>query len=224
MTESRSHDEHSGSISSDIGSMDVRLAAKDGNLEGIRAAVAANEPIDEQDEHGWTPLCWAAGAGQLAAVEYLLAQGADPFVEGSDRRTPYLIAIAAGHAATAKLLAEAEMQAGGDKQERSSELHLTRPYSRAYRASQLRAFSGWKELELVRPDPLPAHIEEEDLGPIKDDDLLFVHRSLRVTRSLFEDELLVFEGNADGWREFCEDELEFKPMNDFDWIDIGKNA
>ena len=58
----------------------LRQAAKDGDVEGIRAALADGTDIDSRDEHGWTVLMWAAHHNQRNAVDALLESGADPCV------------------------------------------------------------------------------------------------------------------------------------------------
>lgn len=197
---------------------DLLAAAVVGDARGVATALAAGAEVDRSDEHGWTPLTWAAGAGADDAVAALLAAGANPFVVGDDGRTPYLVAVAAGRARVAERLAEAEARAGGDSERVSSRRHETRPYCRAYEAGSLRAFPGWCEAPLAWPEPRPAHIDEALLAPITDHDVLFLHRSLRVTRSLFEDELVVFEGDVPGWADYCTHTLGFRPMDDRDWI------
>src|SRR5262245_60091673 len=79
-------------------------AVKAGDLELVRTLVATGECLDEQDEHGWTPLCWAAGSGSQSIAIMLIDGGADATKSGPDRRTPYLIALAAGHAELARYL------------------------------------------------------------------------------------------------------------------------
>ena len=71
--------------------------------ELIEGAADANMHGSEQE---WTPLNFAAGQGNLEMVKLLVDVGkADVFKVGRDSRTPYKIAIAAGHAEVAHYLA-----------------------------------------------------------------------------------------------------------------------
>src|SRR5262245_42264799 len=88
---------------------------KAGNLASVRRLIEAGADVNQQDEQGWTPLNWAAGKGKLEIVTLLVNRGADVFKVGRDQRTPYLIALAAGQAETARFLRQAEDQAAGEK-------------------------------------------------------------------------------------------------------------
>lgn len=199
-------------------------AILEGDADALATALAAGADPNRQDASGWSALTWAAGAGARDKVALLLRAGADPFVFGDDGRTPYLVAVAAGRAEVAQLLAEAEERAGGDEAQRSSRRHETRPYCRAYHAHEFRRFPGWREAPLTCPEPRPSHIDADLLGPITDEDILFLHRSLRVTRSVFEDELVVFDGSSPGWAAFCAETLGFRPMDDRDWMALEEGG
>lgn len=193
-------------------------AAVAGDIASVRQRLEAGADPDGADDRGWTALTWAAGKGAGAVVDCLLSAGAHPLVFTDDGRTPYLVAAAAGHAEVARGLAAAEESAGGDPERKSSRLHETQPYCRAYALGQLRAFAGWSESRPAPPEHLPSHMGEELFEPLSDDDIVYLHRSLCVTRSIFEDELVLFDGQAPGWEAFCRDVLSFRPMDDFDWI------
>ena len=199
-------------------------AAVSGDVAAAKARIDEGVDPNGADDRGWTPLTWSAGKGFDAMVELLLNSGAHPMAFTDDGRTPYLVAAAAGHKGVARRLAAAEEARGGDVERKSSRLHETQPYCRAYPIGQLRSFSGWSETELVPPSPLPSHMDEELFQPLTDEDLVYLHRSLCVTRSIFEDELIIFDGDVSGWADFCEDILAFQPMDDFDWIDAGSKA
>jgi len=167
--------------------------------------------VDQADDNGWTPLCWAAAQGDVAITQDLLSRRADPFQSGRDERTPYLIALAAGHVQAAKLLQNAEEQCGGDLQQRSSRQGELRPYCRAYLLQELRQFPGWQAG--VTNEPASAGRE-----PLTDNSMLFLHRDFTVTRSVWAGEQVVFSAATDGWQTFCENVLNFHPPSDFECL------
>lgn len=90
-------------------------ALHDAALAG-HAAVAAllldrGAPIDARDrETGSTPLMVAAGWGREAVVRLLLERGADPQLRNAAGKDARQLALEAGHAAIAELLAAAARQ------------------------------------------------------------------------------------------------------------------
>lgn len=188
-------------------------AVKDGDKEKVEAAIAAaadvNAPGPEQE---WTALNYASGRGDLAIVDLLVRSGADVFKRGRDNRTPYQIAVAAGHAAVAHYLATAEASAGGDTQRTSSRQSETRPYCKAYYLRDLRRFAAWSESRTnwksgADDAPAPA---------FSDDDVVFLHQDLTVTQSMFHNENVIMGTVTPQWRAFCTTELGFKVPDDFD--------
>src|SRR5580704_1898421 len=83
-------------------------AVRAADCEAVAAALAAGANPDQQDEQGWTALCFAAGMGDEDVAKCLLDHGADVFRTGHDQRTPYLIALAARRLNVARLLSDAE--------------------------------------------------------------------------------------------------------------------
>jgi len=61
-------------------------AAAYGDVETLRALIDAGVGVDARSESGSSALCLAAEEGQLEAVEYLLARGAD--INGADGCSP----------------------------------------------------------------------------------------------------------------------------------------
>jgi hypothetical protein len=188
-------------------------AVKDGDQQKVEAAIAAgadvNAPGPEQD---WTALNYASGKGDLGMVELLVKRGADVFKRGRDNRTPYQIAVAAGHAAVARYLATAEASAGGDTQRTSSRQSETRPYCKAYYLKDLRRFAAWSESRAnwkTGADEAPA-------GAFADDAVVFLHQDLTVTQSMFHNENVIMGTVTPQWRAFCSTELGFKVPDDFD--------
>jgi len=111
-------------------------AVKTGNLAAVRAVLDAGADVNQQDEHGWTPLNWASGKGDVAAIQLLLEKGADVLKVGTDQRTPYLIAAAAGRVEAMRLLKDAEERAGGE----GSSSGQQRTYCKAYQLKELLGF------------------------------------------------------------------------------------
>lgn len=57
---------------------EIHTAAMRGDVEKVRALLAADpDLVSSKDEHGWTPLYWAAASGHKDVVELLLANKAD---------------------------------------------------------------------------------------------------------------------------------------------------
>jgi hypothetical protein len=164
-------------------------AVRSGDLPALRRLLAAGAAVDERDEQGWTPLAWAAGRGDLEAVEALLVQGADCAAKGRDERTPATIARAAGRQEVAARLAAAERQRG-----LVAEPCPGRPYCRAYRLADLRRFDLWRQ---------------QPGDGLRDEDVVYVHQDVTVTRSMWHDEAVVFDEITPEWRAFCEQQLAF---------------
>ncbi|MGH0171432.1 UNVERIFIED_CONTAM: hypothetical protein FKN15_061325 [Acipenser sinensis] len=57
-----------------------------------------------QDEEGFTPLMWAAAHGQIAVVEFLLHNGADPNVLAKGRESALSLACSKGYTDIMKML------------------------------------------------------------------------------------------------------------------------
>lgn len=185
--------------------MDRELIAsvRSEDVQSVRSLLAEGANTEASDEHGWTALCWAAGKGDVAAIELLLESGANPFAMGKDRRTPYQIAVAASRINAARRLAEAETASGReDAIARSSAQAARRPYCRAYTLGELRQFSGWAQKRAERD---------------ADDTVVFLHRDLSVTRTIWPHEAVLFDGASAEWEHFCTKRLAFQPPDDFEW-------
>jgi hypothetical protein len=182
------------------------------DIRGAETALAEGVSVDGRDEHGWTPLCWAAGVGNVALLRMLLAHGADPCASAADQRTPYLIALAAGHRDAAVLLTEEESRRGAESGARSSRAGQERPYCRAYPIAALERFPGWSPRDDVQR-------AAEEPGHPRDDDIVFLHRDFTVSRSIWAGESVIFDAVDDEWRLFCQRELEFRPPGDLDLLE-----
>lgn len=180
------------------------VSARYGDVDRVRTLLAVGVNIEARDAHGWTALCWAAGRGDIALIDLLLKSGANPFAQGKDRRTPYQIAVASSRLRAAKRLAEAETSARReDAAKQSSGRAKRRPYCRAYTLGHLRQFQGWPQ--------------EQSRG-ISDDTVVFLHRDLSVTRTIWPQEAVLFSSTSAEWQGFCTERLAFRPPDDFDWF------
>lgn len=189
-------------------------AVKNGDPSAVAELSAGGADINEQDEHGWTALNWASGQGNVETIKLLLEKGADVTRVGRDQRTPYLIALAGGHAEAAKLLREAEEGSEGEKISRPE-----RKYCRAYQQSELEQFPGWHEQKMK------GIVEAVgQTGGEGDDAMLYLHQSFRVTASMWENEDIVFDEISPEWKNFCANVLKFKAQDDLDLIVSFNNA
>ena len=157
-------------------------------LATIDELLESGADVNQQDEHGWTALSWAAGNGDAAIVTRLLENGADVFLSGRDRRTPRQIAWAANHPDVTHALREAEARARGTG---SAATALERPYCKAYPVERLQQGPGW-------PD-----------GATHSEDVAFLHHDFTVTRSFRHDEQVLFDRVTPEWIEFCTRALHF---------------
>jgi hypothetical protein len=144
--------------------------------------------VDERDERGWTALCWAAGGGEAALVRLLIDRGADVTLTGTDDRTPLMIARAASRAPVVDLLTAAE-KARGVWQDPAA----TRTHCKGVRVADVRGYEGWSA-------------GEDDLS---DEDVVYLHQDLTVTRSIWPGEQVIFTGGTPEWRGYCERTLGF---------------
>ena len=187
---------------------DLRLieAVKSDELGAAWKLIESGADVNQQDEHGWTPLSWAAGKGSMSLVQLLIDSGGDIYKVGKDQRTPYDIALGAGHVESVKLLLEAAQKSG-----RSSDDNGRR-YCRVYPLSELRRFPQWSENKLNLTNPEPQIATEESDG------IAFLHQDFTVTLSMWPGENVIFNDVTADWQEFCIRELGFKIPSDLDLI------
>jgi ankyrin repeat protein len=79
-------------------------AAEKNDLEGVKARLAAGDPINQIDRWGWSPLLWTVYYNYLDLTNFLLEHGADPNVRAGkgygqieEGSTPLIIATYFGH-------------------------------------------------------------------------------------------------------------------------------
>lgn len=183
-------------------------AAKNGDTETLNRLLAGEANVNEQDEHGWTPLNWAAGKGDVETVKLLLEHGADITLTGRDNRTPLMIAKAANRKEVAAILTEEEKKLGIWKDPRE-----TRPYCKAYYLRDLRKFNGWSESRINWKEDSATQGDDGDEkdkdAPFTDDKIVYVHQDFTVTESMWHNENVIYNDVTPEWVEFCEKELKF---------------
>lgn len=178
-------------------------AARDGDAALARSLLAAGADVAARDGDGWCALDWAAGRGDLDMLRLLLEAGADPAAAGEDQRRPHEIALAAGHAAAARLLRDAADRAGPG----SDHDHAWRPYCRAYSLADLRRYPRWP----ADPAAGPGAAGDAEV-------IVFLHDDLTVTSSMWPGEDVLFDAVTGQWAEFCAAELGFRVPDELDLI------
>jgi Ankyrin repeats (3 copies) len=88
-------------------STELRWAAESGDIQTLRAILAAEVRIDAPDARGRTALMLAASRGQAESVDVLLAHGADPNAADAIGTTPLKAALAADQPAIVAALRRA---------------------------------------------------------------------------------------------------------------------
>jgi hypothetical protein len=179
-------------------------ACRTGDSRAIQDLAPTAAELAARDEHGWSALDWAAGGGDPATVAALLTAGADPTATAGDERTPYEIAVAAGHRAAAVMLRQSTGQGSGD----------WRPYCRAYPVGAVRAYPGW---------PQEAG-ESVDDGSPEGGALVYVHDDFTVTASIWPGEDVLMAELSPEWERFCREELGFLAPDDLDLIPSASEA
>lgn len=193
---------------SDLQSLET---AKADNLAAVKILIESGGDINQQDEYGWTALNREAGKGDFETVKLLLDNGADVFNVGRDQRTPYMIALAAGHVGVARLLREAEEKTGDKRISQPDRL-----YCAAYHLQDLRKFPGWTEDDSKAKEP-KVNGNDPEQG-LLDEDIVFLHQDFTVTKSMWRNEAVIFDKVGQEWVEFCTSTLEFIVPDDLDLV------
>lgn len=77
--------------------VDLRLAAREGDIETIRRLLVKGVGIDAKDEQGWTALREAVFQEHTSAVNFLLDRGANPNVKDNEGNSSLHWAAQIGH-------------------------------------------------------------------------------------------------------------------------------
>ena len=199
-----------------MSTQDLINAVKANDLPLVRQLLDEGTDVNQQDEHGWTALNWAAGQGNLEVVTLLVQREANLFKTGTDQRTPYLIALAAGREQVARFLHRTEKE----KNLADSPNRHDREYCKAYYLRQLRQFPAWTENPPQRKPPSTEQPDDKDQtneeSRLTDDSIVFIHHDYSVTASIWHDEDVLFKSRKPEWKTFCEQGLGFRVPDDFD--------
>ncbi|NWH57021.1 ANRA2 protein, partial [Geococcyx californianus] len=88
-----------------VNSLSVHQLAAQGEMLYLATRIEqAENVINHKDEEGFTPLMWAAAHGQIAVVEFLLQNGADPQILGKGRESALSLACSKGYTDIVKML------------------------------------------------------------------------------------------------------------------------
>ncbi|XP_033285895.1 ankyrin repeat family A protein 2 isoform X2 [Orcinus orca] len=85
-------------------SLSVHQLAAQGEMLYLAARIEQENVINHTDDEGFTPLMWAAAHGQIAVVEFLLQNGADPQLLGKGRESALSLACSKGYTDIVKML------------------------------------------------------------------------------------------------------------------------
>ncbi|XP_071008505.1 ankyrin repeat family A protein 2-like isoform X3 [Oncorhynchus clarkii lewisi] len=85
-----------------VHSLSIHQLAAQGEMVFLASRI--EQVINLQDEEGFTPLMWAAAHGQIAVVEFLLQNGADPNLLAKGRESALSLACSKGYTDIVKML------------------------------------------------------------------------------------------------------------------------
>ena len=163
-----------------------------GSVGTVERLLQEGADVNQIDANGWTPLNWAAAAGDIAMAKLLVKFGASASLTGRDLRTPAMIAFAAGKPEVAGFLEEAE--------DRNSS-RVPRKYCMAVRFIQLQEFPGWPDLISNGAD-------------LPDTAIVYLHFDYVVTRSVWRDGEVLMDKLTPEWKQFCQTNLKFHVPGD----------
>lgn len=183
---------------------------------------------------GYVQLIEAVKAGNLAAVEAMLASGVDIQQQDEQGWAPLNWAAGKGDVAIIELLlkngadifqvgrdqrtpymialAAARVEAArllreAEEKSGAARNHRQPPrkYCKAYYVKDLRQFSGWSESQAAG----------SDVQALSDHDVVFLHQDFSVTKSMWHSEDVLFHQSTPEWENFCATVLRFEVPDDF---------
>jgi ankyrin repeat protein len=141
------------------GLLPIHSAAVAGDVETIRAELAAGVPVDlrVKTKEGTTPLMWASSRGQADAVRLLIASGADVNAKNSDGTNSLMIAAGAIRTTDGDPLAcvRVLLEAGADVEQTDNEQRTALFYACGKGAFFDEPPNAFLAPELRAPDPFP---------------------------------------------------------------------
>lgn len=202
---------------SDLGLIEAVIAGEHANAQAL---IERGADVNQHDEQGWTPLNFAAGRGDLPMARLLVDKGAHPFNVGRDNRTPYTIALAAGHVEMVKFLRTVEDETDLEK---ADSFRSEPMYCKAYHLKMLREFPYWLEQSSDSSGNDKKAEQAKEAG-LTDDKVVFIHQDFTVTESVWHSEKVIFDQVSESWRDFCTTVLGFRVPTDLDLIVPGSTG
>jgi ankyrin repeat protein len=194
----------------------------------------------------------AVKGGDRAAVEELVAGGADLNEQDENGWTPLNWAAGRGDVEVVRLLLDkgAEVfKVGRDQrtpymialaagrqetarllreaEEAAQGESANRPerrYCSAYEVSRLREFPGWPKEDARRLAGNNGHAAGDSDAEAAENEVIYLHQDFTVTRLIWHNEDVVFDQVTPEWKEFCVNSLKFKVPDDLDLISPVSSA
>ncbi len=100
-------------------------------------------------------------------------------------------------------------------------------YCKAYLASSMRAYPGWKEKQeaLRQPETSVAGGKgPEKRMRLNDDDIVYLQENYFVTDDVFKNQNIIFDDVTEAWRQFCTVKLNFKVPDEVSAMAAGSHS
>ena len=199
-----------------------------------------------------TRLIDAVKRGERAAVQEIIAGGADLNEQDENGWTPLNWAAGRGDVEIVTLLVDsgadvfkvgrdmrtpymialaagqrevARLLREAEKATQGDSTNLSeRRYCCAFEVSQLREFAGWpKEDSRVVPSD-NGHPSGDSDAEASENDIVYLHQDFTVTRLIWHNEDVIFDEVTPEWKDFCVNSLQFKVPDDLDLISTASSA